>query len=94
MFSEKKREVYDLYGKEGVLSGGHKGDEEFSFNPSAFGGFHFHFRTPEEIFRDFFGTDDPFANFFGGKYTTTSGIVVFTYIMDLLKHTMTWVVGA
>ncbi|BFZ02028.1 hypothetical protein BsWGS_05067 [Bradybaena similaris] len=63
---KKKREVYDLYGKEGVLSGGHKGDEEFNFNPSAFGGFHFHFRTPEEIFRDFFGTDDPFANFFGG----------------------------
>lgn len=70
LFPEKKREVYDLYGKEGVLNGGHKGDEDFGYDSAAFGGFHFHFRSPEEIFREFFGTDDPFAGFFGGRYTT------------------------
>lgn len=63
---KKKREVYDLYGKDGVHGGGHKGDEDFGFGSAAFDGFHFRFRTPEEIFRDFFGTDDPFASFFGG----------------------------
>jgi DnaJ family protein B protein 6 len=63
---KKKREIYDLYGKDGILGGGHKGDQDFNYGPSAFGGFHFHFRSPEEIFRDFFGTDDPFASFFGG----------------------------
>ncbi|CAG5129784.1 unnamed protein product [Candidula unifasciata] len=62
---KKKREVYDLYGKEGVLGGSHRGDDDFGFDSSAFDGFHFQFRTPEEIFKDFFGTDDPFASFFG-----------------------------
>ncbi|XP_005094324.1 dnaJ homolog subfamily B member 6 isoform X1 [Aplysia californica] len=63
---KKKREVYDLYGREGVLGGGHGTHEDFSYDPSNFGNFHFQFRSPEEIFRDFFGTDDPFASFFGG----------------------------
>ncbi|XP_059171670.1 dnaJ homolog subfamily B member 6-A-like isoform X4 [Physella acuta] len=64
---KKKREVYDLYGRDGVLGGHHhRGDEDFNFDTSGFGNFHFHFRSPEEIFRDFFGTDDPFASFFGG----------------------------
>ncbi|XP_059171662.1 dnaJ homolog subfamily B member 6-like isoform X1 [Physella acuta] len=63
---KKKREVYDLYGRDGVLGGHHhRGDEDFNFDTSGFGNFHFHFRSPEEIFRDFFGTDDPFASFFG-----------------------------
>uniref|UniRef100_A0A0B7A4F5 J domain-containing protein n=1 Tax=Arion vulgaris TaxID=1028688 RepID=A0A0B7A4F5_9EUPU len=62
---KKKREVYDRYGKEGIISGNHRGDEDFDFDPSAFGGFHFEFRSPEEIFKDFFGTDDPFSSFFG-----------------------------
>jgi len=62
---KKKREVYDLYGKEG-FAGGHRGHEDFTYDTSSFGNFHFHMRSPEEIFRDFFGTDDPFASFFGG----------------------------
>ncbi|GFR95087.1 DnaJ subfamily B member 6 [Elysia marginata] len=62
---KKKRDVYDRYGKQGVHRGGHRGEEDFTFDPSGFGNFHFNFRSPEEIFRDFFGTDDPFASFFG-----------------------------
>jgi DnaJ family protein B protein 6 len=62
---KKKREVYDVYGKEGMHGGVHTGDEDFDFDPSGFDSFHFQFRTPEEIFKDFFGTDDPFASFFG-----------------------------
>ncbi|KAF5908980.1 dnaJ subfamily B member 6-like, partial [Clarias magur] len=54
-----KRSVYDQYGKEGLSGGGagryHNGD--------AFQGFTF--RNPEDVFRDFFGGHDPFADFFG-----------------------------
>ncbi|XP_013083446.1 dnaJ homolog subfamily B member 6-A-like isoform X4 [Biomphalaria glabrata] len=60
---KQKRDVYDRYGKDGIR---HRGDEDFNFDPSGFGNFHFQFRSPEEIFREFFGTDDPFASFFGG----------------------------
>ncbi|BFY97050.1 hypothetical protein BsWGS_00090 [Bradybaena similaris] len=63
---KKKREIYDRYGKEGVLGGSDGSDVDFAFDSSAFEGFHFQFRTPEEIFKDFFGTDDPFSSFFGG----------------------------
>ncbi|KAH9503207.1 DnaJ sub B member 6-A [Bulinus truncatus] len=62
---KQKRDIYDRYGKEGIINGAHRGDEDFNFEPSGFGAFHFQFRSPEEIFRDFFGTDDPFASFFG-----------------------------
>ena len=48
------------------ISGG--GAPDFSDFRDPFGGsFHFEFRSPEDVFRDFFGTDDPFAAFFGGK---------------------------
>ncbi|EDO28774.1 predicted protein, partial [Nematostella vectensis] len=50
----KRRDVYDRYGKDGLTGNG--GHTDFGFN--------FHFRTPDEIFRDFFGTNDPFADFF------------------------------
>ncbi|KAH9491463.1 hypothetical protein Btru_049931 [Bulinus truncatus] len=63
---KQKRDIYDRYGKEGIINGAHRGDEDFNFEPSGLGAFHFQFRSPEEIFRDFFGTDDPFASFFVG----------------------------
>jgi len=65
---KKKREVYDLYGRDGVMGGGsnRSHSSDFNFDSSGFGNFHFNFRSPEEIFREFFGTDDPFASFFGG----------------------------
>lgn len=66
VFPEKKRKVYDQYGKEGLINGGgprsrsrHDDDFDMGF------GF-FTFRDPEEVFREFFG-GTPFADLFGGK---------------------------
>ena len=55
---EDKRVSYDQYGKEGLNRGG---AEDFGH------GQHFHhftFRNPEDVFKDFFGGRDPFADFF------------------------------
>ncbi|XP_061746354.1 dnaJ homolog subfamily B member 6-like [Nerophis ophidion] len=58
-----KRSTYDRYGKEG-LTGSARGPGGHYHN-----GDHFHqpftFRNPEDVFREFFGGSDPFANFFG-----------------------------
>ena len=54
----EKRAVYDKYGKEGLHGSMPSG------NSTQFSGFHdFHFRSAEEIFRDFFG-GSPFSSFF------------------------------
>lgn len=73
-----KRRIYDQYGKEGLADGGGaQGPAGFGFpggmgaffgagpfNP--FGGmFGFSFRDPNEVFREFFGNNDPFSEFFG-----------------------------
>ncbi|XP_076460940.1 dnaJ homolog subfamily B member 6-B-like isoform X6 [Babylonia areolata] len=63
---KKKREVYDMYGKEGVHGNTGFSDDEFAGGGGGYGHFHFQFRSPEEIFREFFGTDDPFSRIFGG----------------------------
>ncbi|KAE8595716.1 hypothetical protein XENTR_v10015858 [Xenopus tropicalis] len=67
----KKRDIYDKYGKEGLTGGG--GGSHFD-NPYEFG---FTFRSPDDVFRDFFGgrdpfsfdlfADDPFDDFFGRR---------------------------
>lgn len=69
---EKKRRVYDQYGKEGLLSDrGH--NRSSRYNAHEFdefdirSGFPFVFRPPEEVFREFFGGHSPFADLFGGK---------------------------
>ncbi|XP_047445639.1 dnaJ homolog subfamily B member 6a isoform X2 [Mugil cephalus] len=58
-----KRSLYDRYGKEG-LAGSDRGRGGHFHN-----GEHFHelftFRNPEDVFREFFGGRDPFADFFG-----------------------------
>ncbi|XP_078740674.1 dnaJ homolog subfamily B member 6-like, partial [Lampetra fluviatilis] len=57
---ENKRETYDRYGKAGLtarLGGGG------SASPNM-GGFHFTFRNPDDVFREFFGGRDPFAEFY------------------------------
>ncbi|KAM9337035.1 dnaJ homolog subfamily B member 6b isoform 2-T2 [Symphorus nematophorus] len=56
---ENKRNIYDRYGKEG-LSGGGGGGGHYDH----FGGGGFTFRNPEDVFREFFGGRDPFADFF------------------------------
>ncbi|XP_075237948.1 dnaJ heat shock protein family (Hsp40) member B6 mrj isoform X3 [Lycorma delicatula] len=65
---EKKRRVYDQFGKEGLNDrarsrGRHHAmdpDADFMFN------FPFTFRDPEEVFREFFG-GSPFEELFGGR---------------------------
>ena len=58
----KKKEIYDKYGEEG-LKGGLGGASDGSGGP---GGFSYTFHgDPREIFKSFFGTDDPFSNIFG-----------------------------
>lgn len=61
---KQKREVYDRYGLEGLtgLNAG-PGAPDFEYG---FGFPTFHFRDPEEVFREFFGGRDPFAEFFSG----------------------------
>lgn len=73
LFSEKKRRIYDQYGKEGLIDhnegmGGHhhrrRPRDPFDAHDFIFGsGFPFVFRDPEEVFREFFG-GSPFDDFF------------------------------
>ncbi|XP_018409499.1 PREDICTED: dnaJ homolog subfamily B member 6 isoform X5 [Nanorana parkeri] len=70
----KKRDIYDRYGKEGLTGGGGGGGGNHYGNPFEFG---FTFRSPDDVFRDFFGgrdpfsfdlfADDPFDDFFGNR---------------------------
>ncbi|XP_054286148.1 dnaJ homolog subfamily B member 3-like isoform X3 [Macrosteles quadrilineatus] len=66
---EKKRRVYDQYGKDGLNQDRSRGrnrhhhDADFDFH--GFGGFPFTFRDPEDVFREFFG-GSPFQDLFGG----------------------------
>ncbi|XP_078535293.1 dnaJ homolog subfamily B member 2 isoform X2 [Lissotriton helveticus] len=55
-----KRDVYDRYGKEGLKG---TGSGVPSQGPE-FSGFGFTFRSPDEVFREFFGGRDPFSEFF------------------------------
>ncbi|XP_013186615.1 dnaJ homolog subfamily B member 6 [Amyelois transitella] len=60
---ERKRRVYDQYGKEGLNSsrGRRSGvDDDYDFG---YASFPFTFRDPEEVFREFFG-GSPFGNLF------------------------------
>lgn len=62
-FADKKRRMYDQYGKEGLINGGsrsrrHEDDFDMGF------GF-FTFRDPEDVFREFFG-GSPFSTLFEG----------------------------
>ncbi|XP_031155911.1 dnaJ homolog subfamily B member 2 isoform X1 [Sander lucioperca] len=55
-----KRDAYDRYGNDRM---GHTGSSSSDFS-SDFPGFTFTFRNPDDVFREFFGGQDPFANFF------------------------------
>lgn len=63
---EKKRRVYDQYGKEGLINGSPRArsrhEDEFDIG---FG--FFTFRDPEDVFREFFGVGSPFNDLFAGK---------------------------
>ncbi|XP_018329435.1 dnaJ homolog subfamily B member 6 isoform X2 [Agrilus planipennis] len=61
---DKKRRMYDQYGKEGLLNGGARSrryDDDYDMGMGF--GFGFTFRDPEEVFREFFG-GTPFADLF------------------------------
>ncbi|XP_069585821.1 dnaJ homolog subfamily B member 6 [Ranitomeya imitator] len=69
----KKRDIYDKFGKEGLTGGGGGGGGSHYDNPFEFG---FQFRSPDDVFRDFFGGrdpfsfdffEDPFDDFFGNR---------------------------
>ncbi|XP_032384979.1 dnaJ homolog subfamily B member 2 isoform X1 [Etheostoma spectabile] len=55
-----KRDAYDRYGNDRM---GHTGYSSSDVS-SDFPGFTFTFRNPDDVFREFFGGQDPFANFF------------------------------
>ncbi|XP_075969571.1 dnaJ heat shock protein family (Hsp40) member B6 mrj isoform X1 [Anticarsia gemmatalis] len=62
-FFERKRRVYDQYGKEGLNNGRGRrsaADEDYDFG---YASFPFTFRDPEEVFREFFG-GSPFGDLF------------------------------
>ncbi|XP_045431692.1 dnaJ homolog subfamily B member 2 isoform X2 [Pipistrellus kuhlii] len=59
---QHKREIYDRYGREG-LTGAGTGPSRAEAGGGG-PGFTFTFRSPEEVFREFFGTGDPFAELF------------------------------
>lgn len=56
---KEKRRLYDVYGEEGVKPGAASPARE-DFDPRA------RFRSPFDVFRDFFGGRDPFQDFFAG----------------------------
>ncbi|XP_062235697.1 dnaJ homolog subfamily B member 6b isoform X2 [Platichthys flesus] len=58
---ESKRSIYDRYGKDGLSAGG-RGGGEGHYNH--YDGGSFTFRNPEDVFREFFGGRDPFADLF------------------------------
>ncbi|KAM8966438.1 dnaJ homolog subfamily B member 6 isoform 2-T2 [Pelodytes ibericus] len=69
----KKRDIYDKFGKEGLTGGGGGGGSHYN-SPFEYG---FTFRSPDDVFREFFGgrdpfsfdlfADDPFDDFFGNR---------------------------
>ncbi|XP_034550629.1 dnaJ homolog subfamily B member 2 isoform X2 [Notolabrus celidotus] len=57
---KSKRDEYDRYGNDRTR---HTGSSTSDFS-SDFQGFNFTFRNPDEVFREFFAGQDPFASFF------------------------------
>lgn len=75
---EKKRRIYDQYGKEGLIGEGQRnkpshrypgGMHEFD-EFDIMGGFSFVFRPPDEVFREFFGVNSPFTDLFRDVHST------------------------
>ena len=71
----QKRSQYDQFGKDGLKAGG---------------GFNFTFHSPADIFRDFFGTDNPFGDLFAdfgepfGKFLMGEACGQLSYLGHLL----------
>ncbi|KAJ7380223.1 DnaJ sub B member 2 [Desmophyllum pertusum] len=67
----EKRKIYDRYGKQGLTGGGGGGGPTMG----GFAGFghDFHFRDPNEIFREFFQHDSMFEDIFGNNRSRQQG---------------------
>jgi len=65
---KSKRSMYDRFGEEGLKPG--MNANSFNSDHHAFSGFHF--RSPFDVFREFFGGRDPFAEFFNSRDPFTS----------------------
>lgn len=65
-FTERKRRVYDQYGKDGLMGHNerHHRSRRNEYEDLDYG---FVFRSPDEVFREFFGVNSPFADLFGGS---------------------------
>ncbi|KAI4479859.1 PREDICTED: dnaJ homolog subfamily B member 6-like [Polistes canadensis] len=75
LIDEKKRRVYDQYGKEGLQMNGGKRRHESDFRPFFTT---YVFRDPEEVFREFFAAssfDDPFDSLFGSATRRGQGSI-------------------
>lgn len=78
LFADKKRKVYDQYGKEGLINNGarsntRRGNRHYAESQDydfMFPNFGFTFRDPEEVFREFFGSGS-FDIFELGKQITS-----------------------
>ncbi|XP_060628954.2 dnaJ homolog subfamily B member 2 isoform X1 [Anolis sagrei] len=66
---KSKREVYDRYGKEGLIGAGGPSGSRPHPGPE----FTFTFRSAHDVFREFFGGRDPFADFFDDPFSDMRG---------------------
>ena len=83
--SADKRRRYDQYGIDGLTSSGQGGRADFDFGGGFDHGFtSFHFRDPNEVFREFFGGRDPFAEMFGNGAYSLRAYVCFICSIALL----------
>jgi DnaJ family protein B protein 6 len=60
----QKRKDYDTYGRDYVVNGGQPGGQGGSFRFEQHNSGNFNMQSADEIFKNFFGGKDPFANFF------------------------------
>ena len=89
-FADKKRRTYDQYGREGLdaqanggrgngqANGRHRYQREFEGGGPevhVYGFPHFVFRDPFDVFRDFFGGNDPFQDIMDSKYLLRNTIL-------------------
>ncbi|XP_062972865.1 dnaJ homolog subfamily B member 2-like isoform X2 [Elgaria multicarinata webbii] len=66
---KSKREVYDRYGKEGLVGAGGPSASRAHPGPE----YTFTFRSAHDVFREFFGGRDPFADFFDDPFSDLRG---------------------
>eukprot|EP00058_Branchiostoma_floridae_P009642 XP_002595130.1 hypothetical protein BRAFLDRAFT_67912 [Branchiostoma floridae] len=86
---KQKRDIYDRYGKDGIT--GNTGGGSRGGRGGGGGSFHhFTFRDPEEVFREFFGGADPFADFFNDDFFGGGGEEYFTFATVQLLRRRWW----